>query len=68
MSMIIIDHPCEQCSHFIGMLKNGEYACDAFPTGYSMEFLRKIYKEVDVRALPECGNGYKWTPKDDTTE
>ena len=66
--MVVINRPCKFCKFNYRQLENGEYGCDAYPNGFPLDFLKKILREVDVRTIPECGNGYKWTPKEDTTE
>ena len=52
--------PCSNCKYRIGLTP----ACEAYPNGLTSTIICKVYEHPDR----ECAKGYKYTPKDDTTE
>ena len=56
MSCII--PPCAYCEHCY--VKDGNIVCSAFPEGIPKEY---YWCKIDVEALDECANGYKFKDK-----
>ncbi len=52
--------PCSYCKYRLGL----NPACEAYPEYIPADVLRQVYEHPDR----ECGNGYKWTPKEEITE
>ena len=54
---------CPSCKHFTGHAFNDPpLRCGAFPKGIPNEYL---FGPVQVRDIPECGNGYKYEEIED---
>lgn len=62
--MILLDTDCENCKHFKGLVNEWNCGCDAFPEGFTKEFLLRT-KGKSMKDLRECANGIKYEPKDD---
>ncbi len=55
------DCPC--CKHFHeNKDRNSLLCCNAFPEGIPTEYL---FGPIQVRSIPECGNGYKYEEIED---
>lgn len=59
--MICVDYFCDKCKYESKELKDGWIpVCKAYPDGIPDE---KMFCS-DVKILADCGNGYKYTPKE----
>ena len=60
--MIFLEHPCEKCIHYRGIVNGWDIGCDAYPEGH---IPNEYFKSIDVRELTECANGIKFEPKEE---
>lgn len=58
--MIKVNLACDRCVNKLPNIDGWKCVCKAFPEGTPMDYL---IEKVNVRALNECNNGYRFVDK-----